>query len=182
MGSGVYKIFIRLISSSTKTLSASEPAARLRIVYRGLQLDIPGSERCQTKPSQSASHLDCLLATARLWSTRGCRLQRSWIWTRRSSPRNLGADQRWHRNLRDLDHRREECSWLRTRRVEGPKQARDDRNRLLHYLDDFHDDSAKYCVIFSCCLTGSVFFSTLSIGRATVSVDGAIFIEDNSVT
>lgn len=154
----------------------------MRIVYRGLQLDITGCEGCQTKPSQSAPHLDRLLAAARLRSSRWSRLQSSSIRTRRSDSRNIGADQRRHWNLRGLDHRREERSWLRTRRVERPKQARDYRNRLLRYLDDFHDDSSKYCVIFSCGLTGSAVFSLFSVGCSTFSVGGAIFTEDNSVT
>src|SRR5438034_735534 len=71
-------------------------------------------------------------------------------------------------------------SGLWTRRVEGAEQTCHSRNGFLCHLDDFHDDSAKYCVKPSSFLASSV-FSPSSGGVAGLG-GPPVFSADRTVT
>src|SRR5207247_895274 len=161
-------------------ISTQTVATLPSLVERGVQPSGSDFEGGQAESFRSASYLDCLLATSRLRRPRGGCLQHSRIWTRRGNSRNSCSDQCWNRRICCLGDTCQEYSRLWNRRFEGAEQACHSRNGFLYHLDDFHDDSAKYCVKPSSFLASSV-FSPSSGGVAGLG-GPPVFSADRTVT
>lgn len=121
-----------------------------------------------------------LLVATGLWCLSRSHLQSRGIRLIRGRPWHPEYDHRRNRGLFCLGFFGEESSGIWSGCAEGSKQARDDRDGVLRYLDDLYDDSSVYCSKSASFLEGS-FFSSVVGGFAGLAVDG-LFIEDSSVT
>jgi hypothetical protein len=127
----------------------------------------------------SAPGIARLLVAARLWCLSRSHLQSRGIRLIRGRPWHLEHDHCSNRSVFCLCFFGEESSGIWSRCAERSKQARDDRDGVLRYLDDLYDDSTLYCSKSASFLAGSFFSSAGGVGG--LAVDG-LFMEDRSVT